>query len=370
MPHQARLQKVQNYIKGVDCDALLINDPVNLFYMTGLELSIGKLLIFRNGANLFVDGRYFERCQKISPFPVFLSEKTSLGERLANPDLPPIKTLGFCVGETNYQTFLSYEKSIQELRQYSNGKRKTTLVPLDRPIQQIRSIKEPDEIASLQQAAELGSAGFDYVCTLLKEGITEEEVALELEIFWKRKGGKKVAFDPIIAFGSNSSMPHYRAGTSRLKKGDPVLVDIGVNLQHYHSDMTRMIFFGTPPEQISVIHSVVQHAQQHALSICKPGVLIGDVDNAARSFIEEQGYGENFTHSLGHGVGLEIHELPALRNIPPFHTVPLKPGMVFTIEPGIYIPGVGGVRIEDTIVITDDGYKNLTNRSNNAVILN
>lgn len=369
MPYQARLKKVQDYLQENACDALLVDDPVNLFYMTGLELSAGKLLIYKDGANLFVDGRYFERCAKLSPFPVLLTEKNPLGERLASPELPPIRTLGFSDGETSYQAYLAHENSIKELREYSHGKRKTTLVPLARPIQHIRAIKEPEEIKALEKAGELGSSGFDFVCTLLKEGISEEEVAMELEIFWKRKGGKKVAFDPIIAFGANSSMPHYRAGKSILKRGDPVLVDIGVNFNHYHSDMTRMIFFGAPPEQISVIHTVVQHAQQKALSMCRPGIQVGDIDRAAREFIAEQGYGENFNHNLGHGVGLEIHELPVLRSKPPQSSVVLKPGMVITIEPGIYIPNVGGVRIEDTIVITEDGYKNLTNRPSSPVVL-
>lgn len=369
MIYQARLKRLQNFLEKSSCDAVIISDAINLYYMTGLELSSGKLLVDLKGAHLFVDGRYYEQCIKKSPFSVHLAEKTPLAELLSLPDFHFIKTLAFSAEETSFKGFKELELLILEIRQYSKGHRKLTLVPLENPVKALRTIKDPEEIELLREAANLGSQGFDYVCTLLKEGISEAEVAMELEIFWKRRGGKKVAFDPIIAFGVNGSMPHYRAGNARLEKGQAVLIDIGVNYKHYHSDMTRVVYFGTPPEQVRIIYSIVEHAQKHALAKCRPGVMIGDLDAAARGFIESQGYGEFFTHSLGHGVGLEIHELPVLRNKPPYDKIILEPGMVITIEPGIYIGGVGGVRLEDTVVITDDGYENLTNRPNEPTII-
>lgn len=369
MIYQARLERLQKLLTSASCDALMISDAINLYYMTGLELSAGKLLVDLKGAHLFVDGRYYEQCIKKSPFSVHLAEKTPLAELLSQTDFNFIKTLAFSAEETSFKGFKELELLIHDIRQYSRGHRKLTLVPLENPVKVLRTIKDPEEIGYLKEAANLGSEGFDYVCTLLKEGISEAEVAMELEIFWKRRGSKKVAFDPIIAFGANGSMPHYRAGNARLEKGQGVLIDIGVNYKHYHSDMTRVVYFGTPPEQLSVIYSVVQHAQKHALAKCRPGVLVGDLDAAARNFIESQGYGEFFTHSLGHGVGLDIHELPVLRNKPPYDKTVLEPGMVITIEPGIYLGGVGGVRLEDTVVITENGYENLTNRSTEPVTL-
>jgi len=363
MSYLKRLENIQKLLKECSCDALLVDDAINLFYMTGLDLSAGKLLIDTRTAHLFVDGRYFELCSKKSPFPVLLAETHPLHEQLILPDFSFIKAIAFDSENTSHKKFIELSAVIEKTQKHAHNKRKFTLVPLDNPIQHLRMIKDVQEIDDLRQAGKLGSEGFDYACSILKEGITEKEVACELDIFWKKSGGRKVAFESIIAFGVNGSMPHYRGGDVKLQKNQAVLIDIGVDYKYYNSDMTRMAFFGKAPEQISIIHTIVQHAQRHAMDLCKPGSLIGDIDAAARSFIESQGYGENFTHGLGHGVGLEVHELPVVKNKPPFASVVLQEGMVLTIEPGIYLPGVGGVRIEDTVVITESGYESLTNRS-------
>lgn len=173
----------------------------------------------------------------------------------------------------------------------------------------------------------------------------------------EKKGGQGVAFEPIIAFGENSAIPHHRASETRLSQGMTVLIDIGVKWKGYHSDMTRTLFWGEPPEIMREIYDIVQEAQMRALTICKPGTLIGELDSAARDYITSKGYGEKFLHSLGHGVGLEIHEWPLIRKREPYQSLPLQAGMVITIEPGIYLSNIGGVRIEDTIVITPTGYE-------------
>lgn len=367
MPYLTRVQKLQKTIQELGCDALLIDDPLNTLYLTGLNLSAGKLLIHANGAYLIVDNRYFELCQKTSPFPVLPEGNFSFEVHLARPDLTFIKTLGFDSENTSYKNYLEMEKCVKKAIEQN---RKLTLIPLDNPVKKQRMIKDPSEIAILREAASLGSKGYDFVCSFLKEGISESEVALELEIFWKKQGSKALAFEPIIAFGANSSMPHYRAGNERLKKGHVVLIDIGVNYRHYHSDMTRVLYFGEPDEKIRRIFSIVEEAQKAALKICRPGTLIGEVDAAARDHIASKGLGENFTHSLGHGIGLEIHEFPILRNSPPYKEMPLEAGMVITIEPGIYLPGIGGVRLEDSIVITEKGYEDLTRREIDPFRLN
>lgn len=365
MSFQKRLKRLQDLLKKNHCDSLLIEDKTNIYYMTGIELSSGKLLVHSQGATLFVDNRYYEQCKQCSPCSVTLLDNSPF-EKMINGDVyATITSIGFDSESTSYKNFEALKKSVQNLS--SERKMPITLIPLDAPIKELRSIKDASEIDALREAAILGSKGFDYACTLLKEGVSEQHVAAELEIFWKRHGSKGLAFDPIIAFGANSSMPHYRAGATKLKANDIVLIDIGVNLLHYHSDMTRMAFFGLPHPQLIEIHEVVKNAQAAALKICRPGTLVGDLDAAARSVIDRAGYKENFTHSLGHGVGLDIHELPALRNTPPANGVKLEPGMVITIEPGIYLPGLGGVRIEDTIVITQDGHENLTQRDANPV---
>ncbi len=353
MSYADRLHRVQQILQQKGCDALLVEDGINLYYLTGLELSAGTLIVQESGAHLFVDNRYYELCKKRSPFPVVLIDQGVISDLLGHPECASIRNLGFNSESLSFKAYQEMENKL---------KGKVILVPLDNPMNSIRAIKDSDEIALLKEAADLGSKGFDFVCTLLKEGISEAEVARELEIFWKRLGSKGVAFDPIIAFGANSSMPHYRAGEAKLQRGEPVLIDIGVNLKHYHSDMTRVVFFGEPKQPMREIYDIVLQAQEAALKVCKPGTLIGEVDQAARGLIAAAGYGERFTHSIGHGIGLEIHEYPILRNKPPMKDVPLQIGMAITIEPGIYLPGVGGVRIEDTVIITGTGYENLTNR--------
>ncbi len=332
--------------------ALLIDDPINMYYLTGMELTAGKVLVHKNGAYLIVDSRYFEACSKKSPISVVLSKPDTVWELLASNGL---KKLAFSSEKTSFQQYVELQKTAQI--------KNIELIPANRPVETLRLIKDKYEIDLLRDAASVGSAGFDFVCTLLREGITEVEIAVELEIFWKRRGSKGLGFDPIIAFGHNSSMPHYRPGNTQLLFGQPVLIDIGVNWKHYHSDMTRVVFFGNPDPRIETIYEIVREAQERALHICKPGTTIGELDDAARGFINSKGYGDQFTHNLGHGVGLEIHEAPTVRNIPPHGEMQLKPGMVITIEPGIYLPDVGGVRIEDTVVITGEGHENLTKRS-------
>lgn len=365
--HQ-RLAKVQALLAEEGCDGLIIDDKINLFYLTGMSLSSGKLVIDLKEAHLIVDSRYIELCKKNSPFPVVLAEGSqSFSKIFSNPIYDHLQFFGFNSDNTTYGDFLQLQKEIDRFNLTTH--RNISLKPIENPVAKLRIIKDESEIKTLREAAKLGSEGFDFVCSLLKEGVTEAELAVELEIFWKRRGGKTIAFDPIIAFGKNSSMPHYRVGNEKLKKGKSILIDIGVNYENYHSDMTRVIYYGKPDPKLIAIHLIVQKAQELALNLCKPETLIGELDVVARNYISEQGYGENFTHSLGHGVGLEIHESPTIRDKLPYNELSLKAGMVVTIEPGIYLPGIGGVRIEDTVVITPTGHENLTNRPKDPLIL-
>lgn len=369
MDYQNRLQKLQKVIIEKQIDLLFIDDSINLYYLTGLTLSLGKLCIPSAGdARLFVDGRYYEQCKRTSPFPVSLKIDNALEAYLSSEQFDPFKTYGFDSSRTTYQEYLQLQQLVDSLNA-GPARKSIVLMPFADPLKDLRSIKDPKEIQILKDAAALGSQGFDFVCSLLKEGITEKEAAIELEIFWKRRGGEKLAFDCIIAFGANSSMPHYRAGNAKLEQGQTVLIDIGVGYQHYFSDMTRTLFFGQPHPKLIEIYDIVKIAQEKALSLCRPGTLIGNLDKAARDYIAHKGYGPAFSHGLGHGIGLEVHEYPTLKNIIPFGQTPLKQGMVITIEPGIYLDGIGGVRIENTVVITENGYEDLTLRSTDLKIL-
>lgn len=342
MNYLKRLEKIQEVVQQSNCDALLVENKVNLYYLTGLSLSAGTLIIKKEEPILLVDNRYYESCKKESPIPVYLSEKNPL-----NTVLKGVSKLGFESENCSYQNFLNLQKQLTGI----------TLIPFSNPILKIRSTKDQEEIMLLREAAELGFQGYHYAKSLLKEDITEIDIATELEIFWKRLGGQGLAFEPIIAFGKNSAVPHHRASESSLKKGMTVLIDIGVKWKKYHSDMTRTLFWGKPHPEMEKIHQIVQEAQKYALQQCKPGALIGDVDFAARNYISSKGYGDFFLHGLGHGVGLEIHEWPPISWREPYRDLKLESGMVITIEPGIYLPDIGGVRTEDTILITDTGYE-------------
>ncbi len=341
-----RLDRVKEVIRSSECEAFLVENTINLYYLTGINLSAGQMVIKTEGDSvLLVDSRYFELCKNKASVPVLLSEKNTLDKVLNG-----VKKVAFDSETITYQNFLNLKMQLKD----------QTLVPLKNPIQKIRAIKEPQEIILLREAAFLGEEGFQYAKSLLKDEISELEVALELEIFWKRKGAQGLAFEPIIAFGENSAMPHHRASDKRLKKGMTVLIDIGVKWKGYHSDMTRTFFWGDPPQVMHDIYDIVQEAQKRALTLCKPNTLIGDLDSTARDYIALSGYGQNFLHSLGHGVGLEIHEWPLIRKTEPYQSLPLQPGFVITIEPGIYLQGIGGVRIEDTVAITSTGCEILT----------
>lgn len=348
MDYQKRLKKLGQQLDKLQCNALLIEHPMDLLYLTGFDLSVGKLLVTFEGSKLFVDGRYIERCQHESPCPIALFNESDFIDILSSYHI-----IGFDGAHTSYQDVMRIRKWVGEL----GG---SALLSVEDPVSELREIKDEEEIELLRQAAHLNVEGCEFVCSILEEGISEIEVAVQLEMFWKKRKGRKVSFDPIIAFGANSSMPHYRAGETLLMDGMSVLIDIGVTLNHYQSDMTRVVFFGHPDPKIQEIYSIVEEAKTRAFAICRPGTTVGELDAAARDFISEKGFGEQFSHSLGHGIGLEVHESPILRNKNPFKDKILSPGNVITIEPGIYLPGIGGVRLEDTIVITSDGYEILT----------
>lgn len=354
MDYYLRLSNLQKMIPELKCDALLIEHPTNIFYLTGIELSTGKLLVSAQSTALLVDGRYFEMCSKQKLYPVFKLDEDSLKSWLFEH---AIRTLAFESDTTTYQGYLNLKKVTDTFTVNT-----IKLIPLPSPVMTLRLIKDKQEIELLREAAKLCYRGYQSLAEHIHAGVTEEELALELEMFWKIKGAKKLSFDPIIAFGANSSMPHYRAGKAKLTPNTSILIDIGVVYQQYHSDMTRIIYFGEPPKEIQNIFAIVSEAKERALECCRPGVLIGDIDKAARSHIASQGFGDYFPHSLGHGVGLDIHEPPTIRSQGAYAEIPLKAGMVITIEPGIYLPGTGGIRLEDTILITEEGYENLTGK--------
>lgn len=354
MDYQERLKRLRQKLSHLPCEALLIDHTTDLLYLTGLELSAGKLLISQTSSQLIVDGRYHEKSLTQTLYPVCKLSEEAIREWVVSS---AIHSLGFDINQTSYLGYTALTQLVDELKKKNHA---LEVIPVEPVVEEMRMIKDQEEIACLRAAARLGYQGYEYVASLLREGILESELAFELEFFWRRMGAKKLAFDSIIAIGPNSSMPHYHAGSAPLTNDTHVLIDIGVVLDHYHSDMSRVVFFGTPPEPIRKIYPIVEEAQQKAIALCRPGTLIKELDDTARGVIEAHGYGESFTHSLGHGLGLNIHEPPVIRRKGPNSERPLEPGMVITIEPGIYLPRIGGVRIEDTILITENGHEVLS----------
>jgi Xaa-Pro aminopeptidase len=334
--------RIQTVYQACSKPALVIENPIDLFYLTGLNLSLGTLIISSKGGHLFVDGRYIAFATKNSPCPCEKTTPQGLTKLLNS-----FAAIGFDT------TFTSYERW-QELKNLTQKE----LIPLKNPTSAARVIKSTEEIKALKKSAALLWKGFQYLKKKLKAGITEKAAASLFEVYCLENGAEKMAFEPIVSFGKNTAFPHYRPGVSRLKKGDCVLLDLGVVVNHYHSDMTRTFFFGKPHPKLLAFKAAVKEAHDAALLLCRPGVKVGDLDKAACQVIEQAGLKPYLAHSLGHGVGLEIHEFPRLKSQGEDSHVILKEGMVITIEPGLYAPGVGGYRYEDTIVITRKGYEN------------
>lgn len=336
-----RIEKLQNWMKKEKIEALLLENPIDLFYLTGLRFSAGKLFLTCKAALHFVDGRYYEKARKESPCLVHLIERLQGA-------LDRVKRVGFD------SAFLSVDQHSQYKKKYP----KIEWIPLSSPLEQFRLIKGEEEIAALKKAAQITWEGYQHLLPLLKEGIKEKELALEFEFFCKKNGASGFSFEPIIAFGENSAYPHYRAGEAKLKKNQIVLIDVGAIFNHYCGDMTRVSFFGNPDPQLQQFHQWVREAQAKALSRIRPGVRLGELDDLVREEFSKNKVLSLYIHSLGHGIGLEPHESPRVKFDGPDKDLLLQPGMVITIEPGLYQVGLGGVRHEDTVLVTDTGIEN------------
>jgi len=353
MNYLKRIKNIQNYLDQKKLDLLILDDPISLLYLTGLHLSYGKIFIAKDKAKLFVDGRYIQAAKENSDLEVGLIGEKALVDFIVQNQ---IRNIAFDSDIVTYHSFEKLNLFLQKIK--SNYSLDIQLIPQLSPLKDFRLIKDLDEIAILKRAAALNWRGFEHICLFLKEGVTEKELALEFEMFTRKNGAEALSFDPIVSFGKNSAMPHYVPGDTKLKLNDIVLMDIGVSIDHYHSDMTRVIFFGTANSELEKMYSITKRAQANALALCKPGTKLKDLDLAAREIFVQESCEKDYLHSLGHGIGLEIHEYPRIKFDAEDKDVILKPGMVITIEPGLYVPDIGGVRYEDTILITNDGYDN------------
>ena len=339
MDLEKRAQKLIRWLKDRKLSGCLVQDPVNLLYYTGINISTGLLYIGVDKKVLFVDFRYYDRCKKEVPFEVMSTK--SFKETLKNFSLPAK------VGVDSHVVLL---KDFELYKEFCE--------PISYPgfLTLIRMIKEPKEIKLIKESCELTKAGFKYIQRHFKEGVTEAQLAEMLQIYLLKQGATKMAFDPIVAFGKNAANPHYTPGNVKLKKNDVILIDCGSVWKNYYSDMTRTFIKGKVSKKMETLIELCKYAQKHAVDACKPGLSIKELNEIVQMIFKKEGVQDLFIHGLGHGVGLEVHEYPSLAQ----KEMVLEKGMIITIEPGLYVSGLGGVRIEDTLLITSNGNENLT----------
>jgi Xaa-Pro aminopeptidase len=331
-------------------DAFLVTGLSNARFLSGFSGSNAQALITPGECVFMTDGRYTEQARHEVPD---MRRVTYLGAFAdALPD--QISNVGAArVGfEAQHVTVHGHRQLSEKLSANAGSAGGVELLPHDGEVERLRWVKDREELDHLGRAQAITDQAFEDLLDLLAVGMTERTVARQLEELLRREGADGLSFDSIVAFGEHAAEPHHEPGHRVLEEGDVIVLDFGALHGGYHADMTRTIAFGEPPAELTKVHDIVRQAQQAGIDAVAPGVTGAEVDRAARSVIEDAGYGDRFSHGLGHGVGLDIHEGPRLgRN----HGDVLPVGAVVTVEPGVYIPGLGGVRIEDMVEVVEDG---------------
>jgi Xaa-Pro aminopeptidase len=346
--NELRLEKVRGVTAAHEVDALLVSQPENRRYLSGFTGSAGVLLISPAEALLATDFRYYEQVGRQAPHFDLVKITTDLTGLL--PGL--LEDLG-----VQRLGFESQHVSVDQLNTWQGATNGVEWVPLKDTVEQLRMIKDEAEIEALRRSAALTDAAFAHLLDVIRPGMTERQVAWEIEAYMRQQGASKMAFEPIVAGGPNGALPHARPSERAIGEGEPIVVDVGCVVDGYCSDMTRTFCLGQPQAHYLEVWQIVLRAHEAAKEAIRPGASGVEVDAAARNIIDQAGYGEHFGHGLGHGVGLAVHEDPRASRLSK-HI--LQPGMSLTVEPGIYLPGEFGVRIEDLIVVGQEGVEVLT----------
>lgn len=345
-----RLSRFRASLSSTGVDTILVTDPLNIYYLTGFTGAFDGdpffLFVSPSEALLIVDFRYAAQAKAESSVPTAEWKDRTL-KGLAS----------FLPEGTKRMGFEAESLAVARLESLTEAFSGVEMTPTEGAVRALRMIKDQVEVDSIAAAAVLGDAAFDHALGLIEPGVVEREIALEIEYHMRKRGAEKEGFQTIVASGKRSALPHGRAGTKPLSVGDLITIDLGARFEGYCSDMTRTVVLGKASEEQRKVYDLVLKAQSLALEAVKPGAPCKEVDSIARSFIEEAGYGRYFGHGLGHGVGLEVHERPALS---PKSEDVLAEGMVVTVEPGVYIEDFGGVRIEDLVLVTEEGKKILS----------
>ena len=366
MDHHLRRTTVAERLGDLEVDALLVTGLTNVRYLTGFTGSNGQALVAGAQSVFFTDGRYTEQSRHEVPDLHRVTYAAAFGEALASEVAQlGVRRLGF---EAHHMTVRSHERLAHELAAASAPAAEgVELVACDDLVEQVRWVKDDEELELLNSAQAVTDQAFDDVLEVLAVGVTEQQVARQLEALLRRDGADGLSFESIVAFGENAAEPHHEPTHRTLEEHDIIKMDFGALFGGYHADMTRTVAFGQPPAELKKIHDVVRQAQQAGIDAVREGVTGAEVDAAARGVIEGAGYGDAFGHGLGHGVGLDIHEGPKLGREFAGHSLPSR--AVVTVEPGIYVPGLGGARIEDMVEVTPDGCRVLGNASRELIEL-
>jgi len=338
-----RLKRLRRSLAEKELDGIFISQPQNRYYLSGFDGSVGYLLITPKNTILATDFRYLEQVKRQAPdyqlFQISGNVSDWFLRLVAEVDL---KKLGFEAQDINYAMYRQLTEALNK------NKSSLQLVPVDGLVESLRAVKEPEEIELIARAVATTDKAFEYIEDVIRADMTEKEVAWELEKFQREQGSQPLPFDIIVASGPNSALPHAKPSERKINAGEPIVIDMGAKIGGYASDFTRTVCLGEPDDTFKKVYDTVLGAQLTAIALIKEGMSGEEADSFARTVINEAGYAEAFGHSLGHGVGLAEHEQPRLG---PNSKDILTSGMIFSIEPGIYLPGWGGVRIEDLVVM-------------------
>ncbi|MCG8432008.1 MAG: aminopeptidase P family protein [Candidatus Omnitrophica bacterium] len=345
MPASVRLRRIRRLLIERKLDALLITHPANISYLTDYASRDSWLLVMPGKTFYFTDSRYTTEAKNLLSRAITVRRAREGLIRALCLELKErkLKRVGF---EERYLSFAWYAK----VRDTAPGNLR--LIPSGGMVEQLRQVKDEGELKKIRRAVAITGSALRRIKRYLKPGITELEVAGELERIIRCEGASASSFEIIVASGPNGSLPHHIPSKRKLRAHEAVTVDIGVVFQGYRSDLTRTFFLGTIKPLIKEVYSIVREAQERVFSLLKPGCTANALDAAARGYIKDKGYGAYFSHNLGHGVGVEVHEAPFLSGK---SSARMEPGMVLTVEPGIYLPNKFGIRIEDMLLVTQKG---------------
>ncbi|MCS7206673.1 MAG: Xaa-Pro peptidase family protein [Dehalococcoidia bacterium] len=349
---QTRLARLRAHLQDMGLDALLVSTPENRRWLSGFTGSAGWLLITPHEAVLATDFRYVEQAGQQAPAFRVVRIKSGYDWFPSLVQEVGARKVGFEAGHLTVATYHALVSALKEAKAEGVSLQATQGV-----VEALRMRKDPEELALIARAVAIADQALRQVAPTIREGETERAVAWRLERAMRDLGAEGVAFETIVASGPNAALPHHRAADRPIQAGEPIVIDFGARYQGYCSDLTRTFCLGRPSDTFRKVYDIVLTAQLTAMATIQAGMKAGDADSIARKIIEDAGYKENFGHSLGHGIGLAVHEAPRLG---PESATPLEEGMVFTVEPGIYLSGWGGVRIEDTVVLENGKVRPLT----------